>query len=167
MRVKVKLTTNSPKIWKCWRSIGGDLDSSVERIARPCSRSAADCVGSLLPNALGRQFQSRGRNTRSLRMEGPLRIALCRLAKSVVAGIGGHLKWRVRSEPKQHDNPGAQPSHSTSFDHVRSPNYPLNHQHLLTCRTDGYRGISGSVSRGSVALLTPVADPYCPSGDPT
>ena len=63
--------------------------------------------------------------------------------------------------------PGAQPSHSTSFDHVQSRIYPLNHQHFLACRAAGYHGILGSVSRGSVALLTPVADPYCPSGDPT
>jgi hypothetical protein len=36
----------------------------------------------------------------------------------VVAGIGGHLKWRVRSDPKQHDNPGAQVSHSVKADPV-------------------------------------------------
>jgi hypothetical protein len=33
--VKAKLTTNSPKVLKGWRGIGGDL-------ARPCSPSAAD-----------------------------------------------------------------------------------------------------------------------------
>jgi len=43
--------------------------------------------GSLLANALGRQFQSRGRNTRSLRMEGPLRITL------PSRKIGGCWNW--------------------------------------------------------------------------
>src|SRR6266581_4567883 len=80
---------------------------------------------------------------------------------------GGHLKCRVRSEAKRHDSPGAQPSNSISFDHMQSPIYPLNHQHFLACRAAGYHGILGSVLRGSVALLTPVADPYCPSSDPT
>src|SRR6266852_5722023 len=31
---------------------------------------------------------------------------------------GGHLKWRVRSEAKRHDNPGIQRSHSIPHLHV-------------------------------------------------
>jgi hypothetical protein len=36
---------------------------------------------------------------------------------------GGHLKWRVRSEAKQHDNPGAQRSHSIPHLHVWSQRF--------------------------------------------
>src|ERR1700730_881390 len=119
MRVKVNLTTNSPKIWKCWRSIGGDLDSSAERISRPRSRSAADCVGGRCSRTrsvggFSREVETYDRSE----WKAPSGSPLCRLAKSVVAGIGGRLKWRVRSEPKQHDNPGAQRSHSIPHLHV-------------------------------------------------
>jgi hypothetical protein len=109
--VKAKLTTNSPKIWRCWRNIGRDLASSVERIARPCSLSAAVCMGSLRAKALGRQLRSRGRNTRSLRMEGPLSGSPLPSRKIGSCGDSGHLDRRVRSDAKHFDNPGAQVSH--------------------------------------------------------
>ena len=54
---------------------------------------------------------------------------------------------------------------SITLDHAQ---YPLNHLNFLACRSAGRCGILGSVLRGiSRRLLTPVADPYYPSGDPT
>jgi len=56
-------------------------------------------MGSLLANALGRQLRSRGRNTRSLRMEGPRPDRPLPSRKNLVAGMVAI--WSGEFVPKQ------------------------------------------------------------------